>query len=367
MAEVRDLSSEKNDSRPWLIGGPARCGKTSLARAVEITGGSVAVLPVDALFPAYLRRWIPLFPRNKKAILREYLLRPRYVDPGRTHSVRPIDAFTSSVEEIMDAVLPKEARHHITLFAAALDRLAYDQGRRAWLAFDVHPELQFHVLRRLAPGLRLIVMLRDPREAVAASLYWRTFPERLQPEHRQIQYRLLLWVLSAQTGFLLASAEPETAMVVSFNRLLAGADQGLAKALDMEADGFVKVFDGLPLFSFDPGRGFLCPDGEWRPLLSAEEMALIEIVARPWMDRLNLAQAADGTSNAGSRRYRLLTSIVLRLGRSHPAAAKSLAELSLLPGPWWARWIAGSKQRLRDLRDAGRLIFESTSPAGGRE
>ena len=362
MAPDRASPTARSDRRPWLIGGPARCGKSSLARAVAATGGGPAVLPVDALFPAYLRRRFPFFRRNRQRILRDYLLRPRYTDPGRSRTVRPIDAFTSPIEEIVDAIVAGEAKHHITLFAAALDRLAQEQGRKTWLAVDVHPELQFHVLRRLVPGLRLIVMLRDAREAVAASLYWRGFPKRTQSGHKQFHYRLLLWVLSAQTGFDLAAAEPETVVVVSFNGLLAGADQGMGRTLDLDADSFANTFDGLPLFSFDPDRGFLCPDGEWRPLLSAEEMALIEMVAGPWMDRLGLARATDGLSNARSHWSRFLARAVLRVGRFDPAAAKSLAELLLLPGPWSARRIAGTRQRLKDLLDGGRLVVASTSP-----
>ena len=350
------------DSRPWLIGGPARCGKSSLARAIAGTGRGPAVLPVDALFPAYLRRRFLFFRSLRPKILRDYLLRPRYMDPSRSQTVRPIDAFTSPIEEIVDTVLTREAKHHITLFAAALDQLADEQGRETWLAVDLHPELQFHVLRRLAPGLRLIVMLRDPREAITASLYWRDFPERIESEHKQFLYRLLLWVLSARTGFDLAATNPESVVVVNFNGLLAGADGGMGSTLDLDADSFLKAFVGLPLFSFDPARGFLCPDGDWRPLLSTEEMTLIEMVAGPWMDRLNLACATDGMSNARSRWPRLLARAVLVVGRFHPAAAKSFAELLLLPGLWSTRKIAGTRQRLKDLLDAGRLAFGSISP-----
>lgn len=352
---MRDLSSEKNDNRPWLIGGPARCGKSSLARAVTATGSGPAVLPVDALFPAYLRRRFLFFRRNRGKILRNYLLRPRNTAPDLSQTARPIDAFTSPIEEIVDAVLAGEAKHPITVFATALDRLAQEQGRKTWLAVDLHPELQFHVLRRLAPGLRLAVMLRDPREAIAASLYWRTFPVRVEHDDRQIRYSLFLWLLSAQTGFALAAAQPDSVIIINFHELIRGMDSQVSSAFDLGAGGFAGAFDGLPLFSFDPGRGFLCPGGEWQPLLSVEEIALIETAAARWMAKLGFTPIARPSPHAVPGGYRMLLRILLRIGRADAAAAKSLFELLSMPRAWWARRVAHAKQQVKDILEAGRL------------
>lgn len=364
LAANRASPTAQSDSRPWMIGGPARCGKSSLARAVAATRRGPAVLPVDALFPVYLKRRFPLFRRNKQKILCDYLLRPRYTVPDRSESARPIDAFRTPIDVVVDAALAERTGHHITLFAAALDQLAQEQGRQTWLAVDLHPELQFPVLRRLVPDLRLAVMLRDPREAIAASLYWRTFPERVDRGDRQIRYHLFLWLLSAQIGFAMAEAHPDSVTIIDFNKLIRGNDTRVNSALDLDPETFASAFDDLPLFSFDPGRGFLCPDRQWRPLLSTDEISLIETGAAHWLAKLDIAPAEKTSPRVIPSGYQLLLRVLLWIGRVDAATAKSVYELAIMPRVWWTRRIGQAKQRVKDILEAR---WPVTHPWAGRQ
>ena len=78
-----------DDKSPWLVGGPARNGKTTLVNTLYDNKCSKIGFPLEGLFLVYLRNNYPFFKLHKKEILLEYLSRSRYTDTKKSVSVTP--------------------------------------------------------------------------------------------------------------------------------------------------------------------------------------------------------------------------------------------------------------------------------------
>ncbi len=117
------MAEDHSDTRSWLIGGPSRNGKTTLVAALQNTDSAVAGLPVEGLFPVYLARTY-LFPASQcHRILREYLTRPHYTDAARSQTARPIDYYSTPIEDVLgDAATAN--RHQIGMIVWAFDVFA---------------------------------------------------------------------------------------------------------------------------------------------------------------------------------------------------------------------------------------------------
>jgi len=326
------MNEKKNVIVGTLIAGPARCGKTTLAAALEGGNGSTAVLTVDALFPVF-RSNKPLGSLEERIrFLSDYLRRPRFIDPERIKVRSPADDMGDSLESVVEETGKKDTSAPVSLIGAALDTWTEKVGKRAWVAPDLHAEIYFNELIKLLPNLRMIVLLRDPREAVAASLYWRTYPKRVVGGWRMMLHKLLLWCLSADTGYRLARTMPDRVCVIFVDALGNISQEMMQKHLP----GFVipsKAVsnDESRYFSYMNGRGWLGPDGNWNPLLSDHERYVIEQVSRPWFSFQQEYKECKMGSRVSVFFARLMLAIILGLARISPGFAKSLMEFVLFP------------------------------------
>ena len=315
-----------------LIAGPARCGKTTLA--VKLVGGSdtQAVLTVDAMFPAFRSNKVLRSQEERTRFVREYLLRPRYMDAARRTVRCPADDMGDCLETLVEKTVQKEAFLPLNLIAAAFDTWAASNGKNTWIAPDLHAEIYFRQIVQEVPNLQMIVLLRDPREAVAASLYWRTYPERTAGGLKMMIYRLLLWCLSAETGYRLARGMKDRVRVVFVDWLMDPADRR-PRVL------FPDLTIPPPLigdctntyFNYVAGQGWLGPDGKWKPLLSDDELDVIEQVSRPWITTSSKSAESKGGITFVVLGTQAMLSIVLGIARFSPGLAKSLMEFALFP------------------------------------
>ena len=327
-----------------LIAGPARCGKSTLAAALVCENDSPAVLTVDALFPVFCS-YKPLGSLAERIrFVSDYLRRPRFIDPNRTKVRSPADDIGDGIETVVEETVKKDAPAPVSLIGAALDSWAENIGKRAWIAPDLHAEIYFKELLKWLPNLRMIVLLRDPREAVAASLYWRTYPKRVGGGWRMMLHKLLLWCLSADVGCRLSHSMPDRVGVV-FMDAFQKTSQGMMRD---PLPGFVfpsrpVMNETTPYFSYAEGRGWLGPDGCWQPLLSDQERGMIEQVSRPWY---SFQEASENSAKGGRVSgwvIRSFLAIVLGIARFSPGKAKSLVEYALFP-------ISHSRETLLGLR-----------------
>jgi hypothetical protein len=162
---------------------------------------------------------------------------------------------------------------------ALLDGIARDHGACIWVGADYHVECDYQFLWQKVPGLRIIVAVRDPVEAVAASLYWRTFPRRAAGAQCEMAMRVALWKMSVSIALYLAARYPRDVLLLDMNKVWSGREDSigrLASFIDCETAQAQKVFISEPWFCKNSTDEFLCPDGERRTLLTAEEIMNIE-------------------------------------------------------------------------------------------
>lgn len=343
-------TTDREAASPWLVGGPGRCGKTHLVLTLSRLRGPVAGFPLEALFTVYCRRRFPFFRRSRAGFLEEYLTRPRYVDAERAASETPLDYFSSSLDQLR-AAIPDACDHPISLIGWMLDRFAADNGGRTWAAFDLHPELLYPHFRRRLPGLRLAVMVRDPREAVCAALFWRGDPGSGAARDARFKHCLILWCLGVQTGRILARRWPDDVRIFDFNALVSGNEREcrqLAECFGLEHGAVKDAYDFRPDFRYVPGDGFRVPEGSTVPHLGGDELMEIALLASPYVDG-RPAEAADVPGGARPRRgFVLFARIVLFLGRAAPGLARAMADLAYYPGRYVTRRINEFRRFVRD-------------------
>ncbi len=326
------MNEQMNGIVGTLIAGPARCGKSTLAASLVGKIDSSAILTVDALFPAFHSSKALRSLDDRIRFVGDYLRRPRFTDPNRETVRCPADDMGDSFEAVVAETVKEDTLDPVRLIGAALDTWAEKIGEKAWIAPDLHAEIYFESLMRVLPNLRMIVLLRDPRETVAASLYWRTYPDRLAGGWRMMLHKLLLWCLSADVGYRLSQAMPGRVGVVFANL----PSQAVPEIFSEPLPGFVipsKLISGdtLQYFSYTKGRGWLGPDECWQPLLSDQERCVIEQVCRRWFSFPDRSGNCESGSHVFSLGVSAFLAIILGIARFNPGMAKSLMEFVLFP------------------------------------
>ena len=265
---------------PYLVGGPARCGKSTLVAMLSNCSGSYAPLKVDALFKQYIKQ-APITSIGKaQSFLREYLLRPRYINPERTLTARPIDDFVGSLDHIIGQVGFSSTCPPICLIAEVLKIMAREHNKDSWIALDIHAELYYPKLRAVIKDLRLIILLREPVEAVCAALYWRTYPSRDSHTQRNLLYWSILWCFSAMLGQRLQTQFPDEVTIEYYENIKQGkTNLPISIMPEQYSRTAQRPYEDETYFSYDSNRGFYCPDGTWQWLLSKEEILFIRSVA----------------------------------------------------------------------------------------
>ncbi|MFQ5953477.1 MAG: hypothetical protein ACE5JZ_00260 [Kiloniellales bacterium] len=315
---------------PWLIGGPGRSGKTTLALALNKGEGPVAGFPVEGLFTYYLKRRFLNFPVHRRQLLAEYLTRPRYMDSDRDVVRRPIEFFHRPLTDIL-ARIPATVRHRIDLIDWALQRFAEDNGRRTWAAFDLHPEFRYPSFRRRIPGLKLAVMVRDPRRSLHDMMHWRRTPIGTPRFERRFRHSLVMWCLGLQAARRRARRYPGDVVLFCFDALIRGEAQEcarLADAFGMQAEALRAAFAFEPALRPEEGNQADHPG----PDFSAPYLAEIDLLCRPLAGEFVRQFAAPAAATRAARRgFLRVARLLLALGRVSPRLARLAADFVYFP------------------------------------
>lgn len=330
-----------------LIAGPARCGKSTVAAVLAQDMAKIAVLRVDALLPAFRTVVNPTTIAGRKKFIKDYLLRPRYMDPARLEVRCPADDMGDAFTAVLAKAKQLEASTPAGLIFATLDAWASESGRMAWVVPDLHAEIYFHEFIRDYPGLRMIVLLRDPREAIVASLYWRTYPQRIVGGRKNFVYKLLLWCLAAETGRRLERKFPRQVSVFWTHALKqpAASDRRLGSLfpdITISAEG-INTEDMY--FSYVDNYGWLCPDGNRREILSEKEKIIIGAVCRPWFDP-GIRPVCDPFATVIVIAIRAMLVAVLTVAKYRPGLSKNLLDWSFFPLAYASRFCLGAARRI---------------------
>lgn len=272
----------------YLVGGPSRNGKTALINSLYENKGTVRGLPVEALLDRFYYRFYPKFNSNRKIILEDYLKLKRYTNEKRTETASPIEYFSTPLESVGKEI--GEKKHHIEIIFDALNLFAKDNNAFSWAVCDLHAERLFDIFKKYCPKLHLIIILRDPREALCANLYWRTYPQKNNFPKRVLEYRLLLWIFSAQIYLHWKDSFPDDVSLFSFNALLdknSEHSKNLSKLVNLPPEKFSLYFKEIPFYSFENNK-FFTPEKEWKPLLGREELDFIEDATSPYVKACSL-------------------------------------------------------------------------------
>lgn len=333
-----------------LISGPPRCGKTTAATHLrQAAPKRIAVMTVDALLLAMRREDAPSTLQARKDFTTHYLTRPRFIDAAKSQSRRPVDDFGCDLTAVASEAARSEAYGALQLANAALRASAEASDCDCWVAPDLHAEFVFADLAASSSDVALVTVLRDPREAIAAALYWRTFPDRASGGRRILRSRLLHWCLSADVAARLHTAFP----VQAFVQRLRSRDRGLDGAA---WPGFQAVGDAITAAGADPmhfdrdvSRGWLCPDGAWRALLSDAELHLIETLAHPWFDPAWDAGGERSTGVACRAKalfWKAVLNLLLGVSRADASLAKRSVDWLFSPGAEVRRLLRSGIERV---------------------
>ncbi len=260
----------------FIVGGPSRNGKTTLVNVVNRQKGDIAGLPVEGQLERFYCRFYPFFNSNKRAVIEDYALLPRYTDEKRLEKHSPAEFISTPLDLLCSEISGKA--HHIGLIFDFLSTFARDNGASSWIVCDLHPERFFEFYKQHCPELHLIIMMRDPRESLCANLYWRTYPERRKYPKPLIEYYTLLWAFSARNYVYWKTKYPDDVSIFSFNDLLdenSAASGRFSQLLKIQPGAFSAFFPTTPSFSFNDGKHY-APDGEWKELMSEDEIFFIE-------------------------------------------------------------------------------------------
>lgn len=303
---------------PWVIGGPSRCGKSSLALALSQSDNDHAVLQVDALLHRNRKRLCSQ--KETQEFIRKYLERPRYMDAECKIQRTPLDDFESNIETIATEIRKKKIDTQLGAINELLKIMAKQKNKKNWVALDLHPEFYFEEYKKIIPELKLLVVNRDPKEAIAAYLYWRTYPNRVKSASRLLRYKLFLWCLSQQKTQQLIKKYQSDIKTVTLQQMLNETSE-LPKSF--KGNKVKDTCGAIPYFSYNAKKGFYMPDGTWKHVLNKNEIMLINMVSGKRIE------PESGISKIlGS--YVLIKSALL-FARVFPLYTKAVFDISLFP------------------------------------
>ena len=155
-----------------------------------------------------------------------------------------------------------------------LDRVTLHNKRKKWVAADLNAEMIFERLKRIKKDLFLIVLMRNPVEAICASLYWRSYPSICQNSNKVFLYKLLSWKLTLFVAKKTKKKISNSVKIIYFNELKKNSTDNLT--FFEERFNLKKSFFKKNYFDYDKQKGTFCPDKKWNHLLKESDVNFIK-------------------------------------------------------------------------------------------
>lgn len=330
-----------------LIGGPARCGKTTAANLLAAQNSAYSLIGVDALLPAILRRPLLNSLRPRREMVAHFLTRPRYQDDDRQVTESVLDYSDLPLDALLDEAKPARSDRPVTAYSRAFDVIAKTRHSKGWIAFDVHPELRFRQLNRLIPGLHMLLVFRDPSEAIAAQIYWRQ-PSNHRHSAPRFRRAFLLWALAARAAIRLKVRYPDHVTTVSLPDLLRPGHESQVFGLTLRGGISTTALDSLHFQRI--AGGYRLPDGTVRQLLSASEEAAIEAILAPMARQLGVTTAKPDSGIAVRDHNSLAIQLALADALAQVAPGLALSAMDFADNP--AASLRQHAGNCRDILDA---------------
>lgn len=296
------VAAEASSSRPGpvYIGGLDRSGKTTM-HAFLTSHPKIAIPAVGSnMWTYFYGRYGDLSrPENLRRCLDD-MFRYKHVvflRPDR----RRIEAEFSSGE-------PTYAR----LFSLFLIHFAEKTGKPRWGAQTGLIERYAEHLFRAYPGLKVVHMLRDPRDRYQASI------EKWPDGKGRAGGAVARWNYSLALAEQHRANHPDDYLIVRFEDLVADAEATVRKVCEFLGEEFVPSMMEMTdapthrsrIMGDRPGPVELSPDyiGRFKGRIASGELAYIQRHARRGMDRYGYEPVPEGLIGGQRRRYLLVES-----------------------------------------------------------
>ncbi len=240
--------------------------------------------PVEGLLRSFFNKKHIFFHLRKELILKRYMGMPRNIDKNKKIVARPIDFFDQSLDTIIDNI-PNSVNHSMLLFAYCFENFSMESNKQYWAVCDTYPEFIFTKIKKKLPEIKLICMVRDPREVISSGLFWRTYPERSKKKADKLKYRLLLWLLSIDCIIKLSKKFKGDISIICFSDNL---NLQSYEFVESDYSTFVKSYlkNKIPYYTFNKGK-FYSMDGDWEKMLKENEINFIEKFCDPYLKNKN--------------------------------------------------------------------------------
>jgi hypothetical protein len=312
-----------------IICGTSRTGKSTLAKIIQKHSQIYEGYVFEGLFPAYLSRLSYNFKALHLFLFKEYITRPRFVNEQKTKTLSPDQQI-----EICFPVFQKDflssVKHAFGLW---------------WVIADLHAELYYKQLLKAWPEIHFCFISRDPRECVAASLYWENFPDVCKRKQKVFYKSLFSWVLAEHVATRIKELHPENITIINSNDLRNGQ---LAPDLFGFEKNWLKDLPEKPYYSITENGDFTTPDsGRRKKLLNAKELAVIRKLCEKNVDPS--VHEKDLLFSFKITVFSLIKTVMLFLAGISPSLARGFIELLFTPIQHLKRQLEHIKQFVKDI------------------
>lgn len=320
-----------------IICGSSRAGKTTLAKLAHKHSESHKGLIFEGLFPAYFSRLSYVIPQKHKALFREYMQRPRFVDEGKSKTLTPSDQLEFTSEDI-----EKKFKNNLPT------ALGNSFGEN-WIIADLHAELYYKKLINAWPDVHFCIPIRDPRDCVCAGLYWQDYPNAKSNRKQHFYKCLFSWMLSAHMAHQIEKKHPNQITILNFNQI---KNQEIAENVFGLKDGWRDDLPEHTYYSFTSDKKFTTPkEGERANLLTPHERTIIQSLCADIMHKYDYPVENELPPVKHRWILHAIKSTILGMTYLSPSLARGMIDLLFSPKQHAKNQINRLKQLIKDIKN----------------
>lgn len=265
-----------------LVSGTARSGKTFLVKNIK-QDKLISVHSVDLLLFQSLRYKKPKNYFELEHELTKYAQKTRYIDSSKNKTAKLFK--DNDFKKAINSVNFKKSARMSEYIIQLIEKYTIYKKKKKWIAADLNAEMIFDKLKKMNKNVYLIVLIRNPIEAITASLFWRDYPKICNNPKRNFLYKILSWKLSQDVAHMLKKKFPKYVQIVYLNKLkkIERSELNIFK----ENLKLKKSFFNKNYFDYDINKGVYCPDKKWSKLLNENQIKLIKKISGEKINKYN--------------------------------------------------------------------------------
>ena len=272
-----------------IIGGSSRSGKTWLANNLDVTQLNGLNLDFELLLNVYYFYLWPKAKFKREKILLEYINRPRAINPEKTKFSSPANYLTKKQIENITSI-SAEFDNILSSINNILDYICLINKKKFWVGADYNAEHLYSKYKYYIPKLKLITCIRNPKEVICASLYWRTYPDKINNINKEIRKRIFLW----KSSFIFFKKPSLDILVLNMNKLTSNNFLEIEKLNRFLASNQSATFQSINIknnfkfWFYEKCEKFFSPLGSFENLLTKKHLSIIDKETKLlWLNFIN--------------------------------------------------------------------------------